>query len=131
MGKSYYCSIRHSYCRFIVLGFFKTIHVVTFLTADPAIPQCSTCITLKYNNTQRVIKSGVEMIVELPNADYDPEDLTIISNPNEIVEVYPAESHLKKTWARKLNFIAPGTVEIVVKSRRSTISDFRAIFTIQ
>jgi hypothetical protein len=116
---------------FIILGFFKTIRIVTYLTADPASPSCSECITLNHNNTQRVVKSGVEMIVELPSREYDPENLVISSEPVEIVEIYPAEAHVRKNWARRINFIAPGTAEITVTSSRQGGSDFRAIFTIQ
>jgi hypothetical protein len=116
---------------FIVLGFFKTIRIVSYLTANPEAPQCTQCITLNHNNTQRVVKSGIEMIVELPSKEYDPVNMIIVSDPAEIVEVYPAEAHVRKNWARRLNFIAPGTAEVLVENSREGGTDFRAVLTIQ
>ncbi len=116
---------------FIILGFFKTIRLVNSWGSDPAAPRCSECITVDHNNTQRVLKSGVEIVIELPSNRYPVENLVVISDPAEIIEIYDAKARKTGNWARTLNLVAPGTAEIIVSSANSAIPDYKLNLTIE
>jgi hypothetical protein len=120
---------------FIIIGFFNVTRFFVVHDKKPEQPRCTNCITLDHNNTQRVVRSGIELTLELPEATFAPEDIVIISNPPEIIEIYTAEPREAGNWARTLNLIATGTAELIVPSTLNDSlepqKDFHISLTIQ
>jgi hypothetical protein len=117
---------------FIIIGFFNTIRIFTTPTSSEIQATCTDCIFLDDNNSQRVVRSGGEIIMELPARDYPVEDLELITYPPEIVLVTQStKSSVTRNWARVLQLRAPGTAEIIVPSAKSTLPDFHISLIIE
>ncbi|MBX4198355.1 hypothetical protein KW782_03415 [Candidatus Parcubacteria bacterium] len=115
----------------IVFGYIKTMRRLT----DPALLQgtevCRTCITLDHNLGKRVVKSGTEVVLELPQSLYPVNELVVITYPADIVELSTVVPKIEGNWARKIELLEPGSAEIIVRSSNSNISDFYHALTIE
>lgn len=117
---------------FIIIGFFKTIRIFTSPSASEYQATCTECIFLDDNKSQRVVRSGGEIIMELPAQDYRVENLEITTFPSEIVSIaQTSKASVTRNWARVLQVRAPGTAEIVVLSERGSLHDFRISLIIE
>jgi hypothetical protein len=116
--------------------FFGMLSQIRYFTKSGSqsneISKCNNCITLQDNNYQQTLPVGSEFVVELPQASYPQENVSILQNPaNSIQNLGTRSARTRGHWAVGLRAIQKGYIDIVVKSSDPTTPDFHTVVVIE